>query len=806
MYLRTLGRLELEGTSFQRPKPLLLLAYLAVEGPKPRRTLADLFFMDTADAFNSLSRAISYLRRDAPGSIESDEKRVWTTLGCDVKHLLALLETKDLEGAIALYNGMFLEGFDLPLGEELEEWLYAKREHLAGRVQSAMLTLAEQSAARGDFASASKRAEQAYLLESAPEPEPEALSRFYALFVAGNSSYVAQVRATAKEFDIDLSQTTLQSQQRLHKPFLGRKRELERLARLETGQWAWVRGGSGIGKTSLLQQLQGQYVPGRMGLPYATLEPLVSDLLNDGAEAILRRLSKQEKTLCIDDWENIDAESQDILKRLRTLKPNLKVIVSGVSSPPFAVDVLLELSTLPREALEATSELWEKTGGVPKLVNAHLQGESLAEALEATLSALPEHTRNVYLSLALLEEPDPSLVRKALGLSAGEMAVALKSLLSAGLAAPSGRVWPRQVAREYLNDHPILLGQLALRLAKLLEDKEAFLFYQVSKTLWAEDDLEAVQRAYIAWANEVLKRGFPKRAVEILEEAPSLPSAELLVLKARALEYVGDHQTAFETLEGLDETLEVLSLKGMLYWRLNNNSLARKCAGKAIKGNIEERAEALNTLGAISLTEGKYHDAETYFRRVVPLWHALGRHEQWVRSLNNLVMALHELNQDFSSQLQLALEASQDYHSVRSLVLLTYSYILIDQNRVAEAEQILTEAIAVAKEAGVMSNESLAWNNLGVIYHKAGQTNQALEAYSKALHASQQTKDKSDIGLILANIAELQQDPIALEEALVFLEDIDHAVQAQQIRKSLLATTQKTGRELMVFENLHETS
>jgi DNA-binding SARP family transcriptional activator len=211
MYLRTLGRLELEGTSFQRPKPLLLLAYLALEGPKPRRVLADLFFMDTADAFNSLSRAVSYLRRDAPGSIESDEKRVWTTLECDVKHFLALLDAKDLDRAITLYKGMFLEGFDLPLGEELEEWLYAKREHFAGRLQSALLTLAEQSATRGDFAAASKRAEQAYLLESAPESEPEVLSRFYALFVAGNSSYVAQVRATAKEFDIDLSQTTLQS-------------------------------------------------------------------------------------------------------------------------------------------------------------------------------------------------------------------------------------------------------------------------------------------------------------------------------------------------------------------------------------------------------------------------------------------------------------------------------------------------------------------------------------------------------------------------------------------------------------------
>ena len=46
MLLRTLGGLALEGTGFHRPKPLLLLAYLALEGPKLRRYLAEVFFMD----------------------------------------------------------------------------------------------------------------------------------------------------------------------------------------------------------------------------------------------------------------------------------------------------------------------------------------------------------------------------------------------------------------------------------------------------------------------------------------------------------------------------------------------------------------------------------------------------------------------------------------------------------------------------------------------------------------------------------------------------------------------------------------
>jgi hypothetical protein len=63
MQLITFGRLALEGSTLTRQKPLLLLTYLTVEGAKPRRHLAELFFSETSDPLNSLSRALSYLRK-----------------------------------------------------------------------------------------------------------------------------------------------------------------------------------------------------------------------------------------------------------------------------------------------------------------------------------------------------------------------------------------------------------------------------------------------------------------------------------------------------------------------------------------------------------------------------------------------------------------------------------------------------------------------------------------------------------------------------------------------------------------------
>ena len=63
MFLGTLGRLRLEGTSLTRPKPLLLLAYLALEGPTPRTRLCRLFFDDAANPPDALGTTLRRLDR-----------------------------------------------------------------------------------------------------------------------------------------------------------------------------------------------------------------------------------------------------------------------------------------------------------------------------------------------------------------------------------------------------------------------------------------------------------------------------------------------------------------------------------------------------------------------------------------------------------------------------------------------------------------------------------------------------------------------------------------------------------------------
>ena len=151
MKLKTLGSLQLVETSLTQPKQLLLLAYLSIEGAKPRRYLAELFFMDNKDPLNNLSRALSTLRKIAPDIIESDHKRVWTLLDCDAPELVKAVETQNLESCLALYQGAFAEDLNMQMGPELEEWVYSTREILAAKARNAFLMLGEAEASQGNF-------------------------------------------------------------------------------------------------------------------------------------------------------------------------------------------------------------------------------------------------------------------------------------------------------------------------------------------------------------------------------------------------------------------------------------------------------------------------------------------------------------------------------------------------------------------------------------------------------------------------------------------------------------------------------
>jgi tetratricopeptide (TPR) repeat protein len=142
MRLRTLGGVALDEAEFSRPKPLLLLSYLALEGRQDRRHVAELFWPEAADRMKSLTVALARLRKGVPGAVEADEKQVWANIDLDAVRFLRLLEQGDTPAALALYEGPFLQGLHLRWNAELEEWVYQTREFLAAHARKALLELA----------------------------------------------------------------------------------------------------------------------------------------------------------------------------------------------------------------------------------------------------------------------------------------------------------------------------------------------------------------------------------------------------------------------------------------------------------------------------------------------------------------------------------------------------------------------------------------------------------------------------------------------------------------------------------------
>ncbi len=251
MRLRTLGGLALPGVGFRRHKPLLLLAFLAIEGPKDRRYLAELFWPGASSPRQSLSVALSQLRQEAPAVVEADEARLWTSIECDAVLLREAAAGRDWGSVVELYVGPFVAGVDIDDGNvELEEWLLFTREMLAAQAQRGLIEVAELSLAEGDSRTAAKLAERATAVQ--PDlmvSDTELLTRLHALLVITDNPRAATLRREASAIGVPLPQTAgavrtpvtprsaVHNLPRVVAPLVGREGELRDLqVRFESGE------------------------------------------------------------------------------------------------------------------------------------------------------------------------------------------------------------------------------------------------------------------------------------------------------------------------------------------------------------------------------------------------------------------------------------------------------------------------------------------------------------------------------------------------------------------------------------------
>ena len=166
--LRTLGGLAVErnpplgpGAAAQR-RPLALLALLAAaseRGVSRDKLLACLWPESSQEkARHLLTQTLYALRRDLHAQglfLGSNELKLNPrVLSTDVQEFEAALTQGELERAVALYHGPFLDGFFLSGAPEFERWTDGERARLAQCLGRACEALATAATARGDHPAA----------------------------------------------------------------------------------------------------------------------------------------------------------------------------------------------------------------------------------------------------------------------------------------------------------------------------------------------------------------------------------------------------------------------------------------------------------------------------------------------------------------------------------------------------------------------------------------------------------------------------------------------------------------------------
>ena len=302
---------------FATDKVRALLAYLAVESDRAhrRQSLAGLLWPDCAEetARTNLRGALADLRQALGAELadslllvtrDTMQLNLGSDLALDVAAFRALIESADatpeqLQEALNLRRGRFLEGFALKDSPGFEDWLVTTRERLENLAYQGLQRLIARHEAAGELTQAVEAARR--LLRLAPWQEEAHRQAMRLLALSGTARGIGAVRSlpagAAGRADVEPDAETTRLYERIRDgeigpraetqsrlpasllPLIGRERELAELTQRlrEPGcRLVSLVGLGGSGKTRLAleaaRRLEGEFARGAHLVPLSAVE------------------------------------------------------------------------------------------------------------------------------------------------------------------------------------------------------------------------------------------------------------------------------------------------------------------------------------------------------------------------------------------------------------------------------------------------------------------------------------------------------------------------------------------------------
>ncbi|MBN1311519.1 MAG: tetratricopeptide repeat protein [Anaerolineae bacterium] len=395
-------------TDFISSKALILFCYLALEGNRShaRETLAGLLWgeMPEERARSNLRQALHNIQKLFPGYFTVTRQTAAFDISqphrLDAVTFRELIEHSEVDGAqlemaVSLYQGEFLDGLYVDDAPALEDWLRVERERHRLLLLSAIERLADHHTLRGEWERAADLVRHALSIE----PWREESHRRLMLLLARQGEYnaaLAHYEICCQALDDDLgAEPTVETtalyeriqRSRITKrhnlppapnAFVGRQTEISFLEQ-------WIRnpdchlitlvGPGGVGKTRLAQELSSRHAHEFLdGLRWVPLSPIIRPefIVTVIAEAVevsisgpepardqlIAQLAEREMLLLLDGFEHLMA-GVDLISDMLLKAPELTIVVTSREKLNLQEEWVFTVDGLatPPEELQDTGEV-----------------------------------------------------------------------------------------------------------------------------------------------------------------------------------------------------------------------------------------------------------------------------------------------------------------------------------------------------------------------------------------------------------------------------------------------------------------